>query len=65
MKAKFENPQDHFLSLVTCYFLDVEDLVQHTQVITLFFYLCSKCHAVSVSKECFDLALMWAITGLF
>ena len=36
-----------------------------------FFYLvcnyvvCNKCHAVSVLKEYFDLALMWAITGLF
>ena len=27
-KAKFENPHDHFFSWVTCYFLDVQDLVQ-------------------------------------
>ena len=24
-----------------------------------------KCHAVLVSKECFDVTLLWAITGLF
>ena len=34
---------------------------------SFFFYLvCNfKFNAVSVSKECFDLAFMWAITGLF
>ena len=32
MKAKLENPQDRFLSLVTCNLLDVQDLVQHVHV---------------------------------
>ena len=33
--------------------------------ITLSFFVCNLSNAVSVSKECFDLAFMWAITGPF
>ena len=45
MKAKLENPQDRFLSLVTCYLLDMQDFVQHVQglrTITLYFFQESK-----------------------
>ena len=33
--------------------------------ITLFILDVIKCHTTSVLKECFDVTLMWAITGLF
>ena len=41
-KVKFENLQDHFHSWVICYFLDVQDLVQHAQGDLFFYLVCNK-----------------------